>query len=379
MFEGEYGWANQISMRILARLGDLFDATKLIPINSAHLSGVSYKHLGDAAIDFFASLAQNNGKVQAPTSLNPASFDPYYLIKKFSKERVDKQQNIIELYEKMGINPLLTCTPYYLIKPKLGQHLSWAESSAVIYANSVIGAWTNREGSPSALAAALIGKTPDYGIHQAENRQPNVLIKVETNLCNEAEYGALGIHLGKILNDKVPVFEGLHNPSEINLKQLGAGMASSGMTALFKPQIQSEKEKLETISIEAKDLKESVSSLCTTAETPNLIFVGCPHCSLREIKNVANLLRDKKVRKNTELWICTSRHIREKAKNHVEVIERAGGRVLCDTCALVTWMKDLGMRTIMTNSAKTAFYAPTLIEVEAKLAPLKQCIQTTCT
>jgi predicted aconitase len=379
MLDGEYGWANQVSMKILIRLGELFGATSLIPVQSAHLSGVSYKHMGDASIDFLTALAEGSGKAQTLSTLNPSSFDPTYLPKRYHRERLEKQSRIIDLYSRMGINPTLTCTPYYLQKPKQGQHLAWAESSAVIYANSVLGAWTNREGSPSALAAALIGKTPDYGMHQAANRQPNVLVKVETSLKNEAEYGALGIHLGKILKDNVPAFKGLQSPSDDDLKQLGAGMASSGMTALFYQEARSKKEKMETVLIETKDIKEAVAGLCTTTEAPDLVFAGCPHCSLKEVKSVAGLLESKKVRKDTELWVCTSRHARKKAKNYVDIIEHAGGHVLCDTCILVTWIKDLGVHTLLTNSAKTAFYAPTLNEVEIRLAPLKHCIEAACT
>jgi len=378
MLDGEYGWANQVSMKILVRLGELFGATRLIPVQSAHLSGVSYKHMGDASIDFLTALAEGGGKAQTLSTLNPSSFDPTYLLKRYHHERLEKQSRIIDLYSDMGINPTLTCTPYYLQKPKQDLHLAWAESSAVVYANSVLGAWTNREGSPSALAAALIGKTPDYGVHQAANRQPNVLVKVETNLKNEAEYGALGIHLGKILKDKVPVFKGLQNPSDDDLKQLGAGMASSGMTALFYQEARSKKEKMETIPIETKDIKEAASGLCTTTEAPDLVFIGCPHCSLKEVKSVASLLEGKKMRKDVELWVCTSRNVRERAKNYVDIIERAGGRVLCDTCVLVTWIKDLGVHILMTNSAKTAFYAPTLNEVDVALKPLNKCIETVC-
>jgi len=334
--------------------------------------------MGDASIDFLTALAEGGGKAQAPSTLNPSSFDPTYLPKRYHRERLEKQSCIIDLYSRLGINPTLTCTPYYLRKPKQGQHLTWAESSAVIYANSILGAWTNREGSPSALAAALIGKTPDYGMHQAANRQPNVLVKVETSLKNEAEYGALGIHLGKILKDRVPVFKELQSPSDDDLKQLGAGMASSGMTSLFYHKIRSEKEKMETISIETKDIKDAISGLCTTTEAPDLVIVGCPHCSLKEVKGVAGLLDGKKMRKDIEFWVCTSGYIKEKAQNYVDVIERAGGRVLCDTCVLVTWVKDLGVHTLMTNSAKTAFYAPTLNEVDVTLAPMNECVKAAC-
>jgi len=377
ILDGEHGWANQVAMKILVRLGDLYGATKLIPIQSAHLSGVSYKHLGDAAIDFLNELASKGGKAQTLTTLNPSSFDPEYLVKHYSKERFAKQNRIVKLYKKMHIKPTLTCTPYYLKKPKPGQHLAWSESSAVVYANSVLKAWTNREGAPSALAAALIGKTPNYGVHQPENRQPNVLIKLEIKLRTETDYGALGVHLGKLLKDRIPAFKGLHG-SDDELKQLGAAMASSGMTALFYPKALNGKEKPETISVEAKDVEEAASSLCTASQAPDLVFVGCPHCSINEVKKVARALESKKVRKDVELWVCTSRHVRERAREYVGVIEDAGGLVLCDTCVLVTWIKDMGLDTVMTNSAKTAFYAPTLNDVEVTLAPLEKCIQTVC-
>lgn len=377
MLDGEYGWANQIAIKILVKLGDLFGASKLIPVQSAHLSGVSYKHLGDAAIEFLGELAEKGGEAQVRATLNPSSFDPAYLVKRYSKERFDRQQRILELYKQMGIQPTLTCTPYYLQKPRTGQHLAWAESSAVVYANSVLKAWTNREGSPSALAAALIGKTADYGVHRAENRKPSVFIKVEARPEAEMHYGALGIYLGKLLKEKVPAFKGLVG-SDDDLKQLGAAMASSGMTALFHPAAPIGKEKLETVTVEARDLGEAASILCTTDQTPDLIFIGCPHCSASEVKKLAYLLQGKRVRKDVELWVCTSRHVKEKAKSYVEVIERAGGHVLCDTCVLVSWVKDLGFNTLMTNSAKTAFYAPTLNEIDVVLKPLHECVEAAC-
>lgn len=383
MLDGEHGWANQISMKILVRLGELYGATRLIPVQSAHLSGVSYKHMGDASIDFLTALADGGGQAKTSSTLNPSSFDPDYLPKHYSRQRCKQQSRIADLYTQMGINPTLSCTPYYMQPPKRGQHLAWAESSAVVYANSVLGAWTNREGSPSALAAALIGKTPDYGIHRISNRKPNIIVNIKAGLENEAEYGALGIHLGKILKEKTPTIAGLTNPSNDDLKQMGAAMASSGMTALFYHKRRYENkaedlEKLETVTIGSDDIKESADSLCTTSEQPNLVFIGCPHCSLSELKSSARLLEGKKVRKDYELWVCTSRHLKEHAKSYVNVIERAGGHVLCDTCVLVTWIKDLGVHTLLTNSAKTAFYAPTLNEVDVVFKPLKQCLETVC-
>ncbi len=378
-YDGEYGWAYQVSMKILVSLGDLYGATRLIPINSAHISGVSYKTMGDAPIDFLQALASEGGRARVPSTANPSGFDQDYLSEiTISRDYIEKQLRIIELYKRMGVDPILTCTPYYQHKPRPSWHLAWAESSAVIYANSVLGSWTNREGGPSALAGALVGKVPEFGMHKAESRQANIRIKLESNPMNEIEFGALGIYAGKLLKDRIPLFEGLSNYTSDDLKQLGAAMASSGMLPLFhyyKPYRRSE---LEAISIEEGDIKNIIESLSTSSETPNLIFIGCPHCSLDEIRGIAQILRGKKVKEDVKLWVCTSRYVKEKAKAYVNIIEDTGGHVLCDTCAIVTWIRKLGIDVMMTNSAKTAYYAPTLNKVDVILAPLSNCVKAAC-
>jgi len=378
IYEGDYGWASQTCMKILVRLGELFDATKLIPIGSAHVSGVSYKTLGDAPAEFLEALANAGGKAKVKATLNPQSLNKEYLCKKLPEYLCKKQLNILNQFEKMGFTESLTCTPYYLEKPKKGSHLAWAESSAVVYANSVLGAWTNREGGPSALAAAIIGKTPDYGMHKAENRKPNILINVETQLQNDVGFGALGILLGKILEDKIPIIQGLQNAAKENLKQLGAALASTGMVNMFyRDGTRLKTNEIEKISVEAKDVKQTIENLSTASKPkPDLVFLGCPHCSLNEMKQIANLIGNRKLKDGIEFWVCTSRFIKEKTEKYVEKIEESGGHVLTDTCAVVTWTDKLGIKTIMTNSAKTAHYAPTLNKAETILAPLKQCLKT---
>ena len=378
IYEGEYGWANQICMKILVRLGELFNASRLIPVSSAHVSGVSYKTLGDAPAEFLKALSDAEVKVKTKATLNPQSVDQEYLCKKLPENLCKKQREILGYFEKMGFENSLTCTPYYLETPRKNSHLAWAESSAVVYANSVIGAWTNREGGPSALAAAIIGKTPDYGVHQSENRQPTTLVKVEKSLQEDAEFGALGILLGTVLKDEIPVIQGIKGASKDMLKQLGAGLASAGMVSMFYTENSMIKNmKLEKISVDQKAIAQTVRRLTTAStEKPDLVFIGCPHCSLEEIRQIAKLVGDKKVKNGVEFWVCTSRHVKEQAKKEVEKIEKSGGHIITDTCAVVTWTDKLGIKTIMTNSAKTAHYAPTLNKAETILAPLKQCVKT---
>ncbi len=365
-------------MKILVKLGELFDASRLIPIESAHVSGVSYKTLGEAPIDFLEALADANERVSVEATLNPQSLDPKHLAKQLPKHLVKMQLKLCEIFERLGFQQSFTCTPYYIKEPRRGSHIAWAESSAVVYANSVLGAWTNREGGPSALAAAIIGKTPDCGIHKAVNRKPKVVAEVKAYLENEVDYGALGIFLGKILEDKIPLIKGLKKPSLEHLKQLGAALASAGMVNMFhyKDRIKTE-ERLEKIIVEPEDIKETAEEL-TTAPTkkPDLVFVGCPHCSLHEIKEIANAIGNRKVRDEMGFWICTSRLVKEKAKAYVRKIEASGAKILTDTCAVVTWTDKLGIKTIMTNSAKTAHYTPTLNKAETIFAPLKECLKT---
>lgn len=378
IYDGECGWANQKCMKILVRLGELFNASGLIPISSAHVSGVSYKTLGDAPIEYLEAMADAGGRAKVKATINPQSFDPEYLGKRFGAHVREKQMGILGQFEKMGFTQSLTCTPYYLGKPRPGSHLAWAESSAVVYANSVLGAWTNREGGPSALAAAIIGKTPDYGVHKAENRRPQVLVKVDARLQNETEFGALGIWLGKILEDRVPAIQGLQGASEDYLKQLGAGVASTGMVNMFHcadEGCQARMGRGHKIVVRAEDIRKTAEELTTTSAEPDLVFIGCPHCSMDEVKEIACLMDGKRVKAGAEFWVCTSRYVKRRARDYVDKIERSGGHVLEGVCTVVSWTETLGIRTIMTNSAKTAFYAPTLSKAETILAAKEECLK----
>ncbi|MEM2028151.1 MAG: aconitase X catalytic domain-containing protein [Candidatus Bathyarchaeia archaeon] len=378
IYDGELGWAYEVSMKILVKLGDLYGARRLIPVESAHISGVSYKTIGDAPIEFLEALVESNGRARVKATTNPSGIDyeePTFRL--LPKHIIEKQKRIIEIYESLGIESSLTCTPYYIEPVQSGDHLSWAESSAVIYANSLLKAWTNREGGPSALASALIGKTPDYGLHQPENRRISAIVKVEADLLSETDYGLLGMHLGKVLGDKIPLIQGKIIGEELFLKQMGAAMATSGMVPMFYfGDLRDASQRAdEAISVDNKDISRTYEELSSALEKPDLIFIGCPHCSLEEIKHISNLLYGKKIRSDVKLWVCTSRFIRSKAAEYVEIIKSSGGCVISDTCAVVTWLKNLSVENLITNSAKTAYYAPLMSNVKAMLLPMKKCIE----
>ena len=375
MLDGEYGWACQICMQILVKLGELYGATRLIPISCAHISGVSYKTVGDAAIDFLRAIMEKGAKTKAFSTLNPSSIDPC-LTNRLPRGLIEKQTEILRLYERIGAVPSLSCTPYYEFVPAKNSTLAWAESSAVVYANSILEAWTNREGAPSALASAIIGKTPNYGVHQPENREPNIIIDVLFQPRNEVEYGALGYYIGEIVKDKIPMVRGLKNALPDELKQFGAALASSGMASIFHYRKEPKtNERLEVVTVERKEIENVIEKLSSSKFKPDMIFIGCPHCSLQEIKKLASLVEGKKLKDDIEFWICVSRYVKNQARGFVRVIENSGAKVLTDTCAVVTWTDMLGIKRIITNSVKAAHYLPTMNRAEVFLASMEDCIK----
>lgn len=364
ILEGELGTTYQKAMEILVALGDIYDADRLIQIKSAQIAGVSYKTIGDAGLEWISSL---KGKVVVPCVLNPAGMDMQcWREMGISKSFAHKQEKIINTYKSLGIITECTCTPYHIFDLGFNDHIAWSESSAVSYANSVIGARTNREGAPSALASALIGKTPNYGFHLDENRVPEVLIEVEAEL-NDSEYGALGYIVGEMIEDKVPLFVLKCIPSRDELKALGAAMAATGSVALYHvrgitPEAEKYQAPHEKITIEKKQIKIYSSG------DPELIAIGCPHCSVDELKRIAQLLNNKKVRKR--VWIFTSRTIKQKHPELIRKIETSGAKIFCDTCMVVSPVSER-FACIMVNSGKAHKY----LNYKSILATTQECIK----
>ncbi len=371
LFNGERGATYQKAIEILTALGDIYGADRLIPIKSAQIAGVSYKTIGDAGLEWISDL---KGKVSVPSILNPAGMDrECWREMGISEDFAQKQEKIIKAYEALGVRIECSCTPYNLFDNLAGfeDHVAWSESSAISYANSVIGARTNREGGPSALAAALIGKTANYGFHLDENRKPVVTIIVEAEL-HDSDYGALGYIVGEMVGDKVPFFKLKSKPSKEELKSLGAAMAASGAVALYHvsgvtPEAGKFEAPKEKITIEERQIKEVYSS-----GEPDLIAFGCPHSSVSELERLARLLNGKKVKK--EVWICTSRAIKNKHPELIKRIEKSGAKVFCDTCMVVSPASER-FTCMMVNSGKAHKYVPNLCRVKSIMATTEECVE----
>lgn len=353
---GEYGYALQKAMEILVALGEIYGADRLIPIKSAQVAGVSYKNIGDAGIEFLRDFVDAGARVSVYTTLNPAGIG--------NDEFMEKQAEVLELYRRMGIEATSTCTPYYGANlPKFGDHLAWSESSAVSFANSVIGARTNREGGPSSLAAAIVGKTPNYGLHLDENRKATVKVKVEAGVKTFVDYAALGYHLGKSLGNDVPYITGLKPEMSEYLKEMGAAMAASGSIALYHVEGETPEwrgavvDKVETVTVEDSDLRAVREAFSDDWSGIDMILIGCPHASLPEIKEVAELLRMRGKPLKIPLFITASRAVKALADalGYTGTIERYNGRIIPDSCFVVSPIKGW-YRGVATNSGKSAFY-----------------------
>ncbi len=361
MLNGECGEAARQSMEILAALGKIYGAKDMVSITSAQVAGVSYKTIGEAGLEYLQDFAAAGACVRIPTFLNPAGMDREQWQKlKVPAAFAKKQLEILSAFSKMGISSTCTCTPYLVgIRPKLGEHIAWSESSAISFANSVLGARTNREGGPSALAAAVCGCTPNYGLHLDENRIANLLVKVETPLKGTSDFGAMGAFVGEAAKGKTPAFVGVKAASEDRLKSLGASMAAWGSTAIyFMKGVTPEWNVVKG----AEELTFGAAELAATREKmggegkPDIIAIGCPHASLQEIEEVAARVRGKKLQ--TKLWVCTARQTLEAADNagFTREIEQAGGNVVADTCMVVCPLEEMGMAHAACNSGKAAKY-----------------------
>ena len=210
ILNGEKGEVMERLFRLLVRLGDIYGADKMIPVGSVQVAGVSYKSIGDPGTEFLEDLVSKSAKVKVLTYLNPAGMDLEDWKKiGFPKDFAENQLRIMNAFKTMGIIVTSTCTPYLAGNlPRFREHIAWSESSAVSFSNSVIGARTNREGGPSALAAAICGRTPNYGLHIWEKRQPNIKISVDADIDFNADFGALGYLVGKQVKNKIPYFIG---------------------------------------------------------------------------------------------------------------------------------------------------------------------------
>jgi len=387
MLRGNHGPGVRRAMEIIVALGRSFGARRLVPVSSVQVAGVSYRNLGEVGLEFLRDWADQGAKARVPATLNPAGLDlRTWRELGFSEAFAQQQLAVVEAYGRLGVSATCTCTPYLVGNvPQVGEHVAWAESSAVSYANAVLGARTNREGGPSAMAAAITGRTAAYGLHLQENRRPTLRVQVRCPVRTLSDFGALGYLVGREAQNRVPTFNGLGHCSDTELKALGAAMAASGAVALYHVSgVTPEADCPDMLANNADtftvdDLRPAYAALNAATREIDLVWFGCPHADLEEIAHIAGLLAGRQVA--SALWVTTARRVREEAQQAglVDAIESCGGRVLADMCVVVAPMDQLGFRTVATPSAKGAVYLPSHAGLVVRYGTVERCVEAAVT
>jgi predicted aconitase len=397
MLNGEFGEAVRLSMSILVDLGRLYDASNMIPVAMVHDDSIFC--VGKAQIDFAEHLVKIGGQFAVPTSSNACNIDQRrWCEQRFSRETAEQNLRLIKAHLHLGAVPTFTCTPYQAgLIPRFGQDVAWAESNATIFANSVIGARTNRYAGLLEICVSLAGVAPNFGLHKPENRRAEIVIKMDQlndeMLSDEAIWPLLGYAVGEFAGDRVVAIEGA--PAQISidaLKSFGAAAASSGAVALFHlievtpeaPEkeacIDKSKPPIEE-SISPATLREVERRLSTTQKDVDLVLLGCPHFSYQEFLQLTMLLSGRKIHSNVGMWVFTSRSVHQwlAVGGLLDGLQKAGIKVYTDGCSLTVPYHAWNVRTLMTNSAKMANYYYSDTGISIFYSGLKDCIESAIT
>ncbi|QRM46517.1 aconitase X catalytic domain-containing protein [Rhizobium sp. BG4] len=390
LLDGRHGEAAAFAMRLLVRFAEAVGAEELVDIEAAHIDGCLY--LGEVSLDFVERMVSWGGRVRVPTTLNVGSVDLIHPeLFRGEAELGRNGARLMKAHEELGCVPTFTCAPYQTIfRPRFGAQIAWAESNAIVFANSVLGARTNRYGDFIDLCCALTGRAPYYGLHVTENRHATVLIDVEAFPDGDAGSicVAAGHAIGRRCGDRIPVIRGLpKESSEDDLKALGAVAASAGAVALFHavgltpeaPTLEAAcggKKPEEIIRLSRDDTRETIRNLSTVAEGTALaaVSMGTPHFSIGEFERLMPLLTDEKAA--TDIYINTNREVLAELENRSwrARLEAVGITLVIDTCTYVTAIIRDMSGAVMTNSGKWAYYAPGNIGVDVAFGSLAECM-----
>ena len=374
LLNGDRGGEARRLMEIMLKVGEINGADEWVDVKQVMIGNTGMMSVaGETGIDFLCKLADAGIQFRVPTYTNVVSMDlRQWKELGISNDYAATQFKAIEAWKKMGAVLSCSCMPFSCgAAPRYQEHVAYADTATVIFGNSFFGARSNRESDLICLGAAVCGRVPKFGYHLVENRLGRVAINVDAQLHRDSDYDALGYHLGRIVKDRVPVFKNLDkNISVQALIQLGAALASTGTVALFHcegitPEVKQDsflygvKGITEEIEVTEEDIKNTYAEL-NAGGVPeiDLVFLGCPHCTLEKLRQIADRLDGKRIHDNLKVWRATSSAIRHLASRSdgLRKIERAGAVVLCDTCAVIAPTRELGYRTIATDSSKAQVY-----------------------
>lgn len=336
-------------------------------------------------------------KVRAFSSHLQLGFDPHH------PAEMGVSEQVLQFYKRseaeaarMGVQILNTCTPYQVGNvPTRGEHCAWMESSAVIYCNSVLGARTNTEGRESTSAAMLTCRIPDWGFHRDEGRVGTLGVHLDIAVESVEDWGLLGYWMGDWVQEHVPVVTGIGRvPNLPRLKHFGAAASSSGGVEMYhlvgvtpeastKEQAYGSGKPAEVRHYGDRQRRETLERINATAHDKQVDYVmlGCPHYTIEQIWEAAQLLEGRKVHENSALWIFTPRAIKEVANRngYTQIIEAAGGKLMTDSCSAMSRAVPPGTKVVALDSAKQAHYLPAILGLQAWFGTTEQCIDAACT
>ena len=390
---GEFGQGVQRAMILVLALARATGATSLIPITRAHVDAALYH--GPSSLDFVEWLSAAGARVAVPTTLNVASLDLLHPWT-FGGDPMlaEAGRQLVDAYVRLGCEPTLTCAPYQAAdRPRLGEQVAWAESNAIVFVNSVLGARTARYGDFIDAAAAVAGWVPLAGLHVDENRRASLVVDLEPEvagrLTNDAHFGALGLVVGSRAGNRVPAFVGLPDSTDEDaLKALGAAAASSGAVAMFHAVgITPEAGSLaacvatdpapERVSVGWSEIRAAMASLATVPDGPiDAVCLGTPHFSVPEFRHLREVVLATPEAIRVEFVVTTARAILAEIETlgWRGDLGAAGIEVLTDTCSYVSQVTRHSRGVVMTNSAKWAFYAPANMGSRVIYGSLAECV-----
>jgi len=372
--KGEYGPGLEQAYKILVAIGIANNATKFIPVKWAHISGVNYNTIGDAGLEFLQSIDKGT-KVSVTSTLNPMGFDSK-IDNNLSDEFKEKQTKIVNAYIDLGVKPSFTCIPYEIFDlPKRGDYVSFAESNAAVFVNSILGAKTNKESALSALASALTGKTPYSDLLIDEMRTPKIAIRPEIKIESELDYGLLGYFAGKNINESCVGIEEIEKIDMFRAKALSAGMGTSGICGMFSNKI---KENVERIPFGREELEKTKKEL-DTAEKGEIIVFGSPQLGDQDLNILSNMIDGKKFKKRCMIFCPRTVSESNKNKELVNGLKKAGAEIICDACTCLTPLitRD-SCDSIVTNSIKGAYYMKKSNKIDVALRDMKTIVKEYC-
>jgi predicted aconitase len=407
MLDGAAGPAKQRAMDLLLRYGEALGAERLVETTNVagafNASTPSVQPLAAQGFDAVYSKLNldSDDTVEIPHMAVPTCQlitgidDRNWRVQGVAENLVETQRRGEAFFAQRGISMHATCTPYQVGNvPAKGEHCAWMESSAVVYCNAVLGARTNTEGKESTGAAALTGRIPYWGYHLPENRFGSHLVEVAVEVDDIMDWGLLGYHVGEVVQDDIPVLDGITRPpSLIKLKHFGAAAASSGGVEMYHiPGATAEARTLEeafggrspvaTLRFGAAERQRAYESLnCARERAVDFVMLGCPHNAIEQVELIAALLEGRRISANTALWVHTPRALREVAdrNGYVSTIVAAGGMVMSDTCPAISRHLPKGVRVVATDSAKQAHYLPAITGVDVWFGTVRDCVEAAVT